>query len=160
MARGGDHDVLGLDVPVHESLLVRRREACCHLGGERRRLGNREWTGSESFPESLSLDQLRDDVADPFVLADVEDPDDVRMRKGGDRPSLPFEPPRAVRAGGRPGQDLDRDRAIQARVQRPEDLAHAALPERPGDLVRPEAGSREKAHVSAKDIAAHGARAR
>ena len=53
-----------------------------------------------------------------------------------------------LRIGGeRLGQDLDRDNAIETRVARFVDLAHAARAERRDDLVRAETGAGGKRHV-------------
>ena len=53
---------------------------------------------------------------------------------------LALKPREPLRIGGeRLGQDLDRDVAIQLRVARAIDLAHAAGAERRQDLVRAEA---------------------
>ena len=62
---------------------------------------------------------------------------------------LPREPGEALwvsREGV--GEDLQRDLAVELRVGRLPDLAHAAFPEEGGDVVVPEAGARVKSHHS------------
>ena len=65
---------------------------------------------------------------------------DVRMRERGDGLGFSLEPVAELRVVGDPGgEDLDRDRAIEAGVARPVDLAHPARTERGHDFVRTKA---------------------
>ena len=58
----------------------------------------------------------------------------------------PRQPVRIMRERRRAG--LDRDVAIQLRVARPIDLAHAAFADRRGDFVDAEAGAGSEAQVA------------
>ena len=71
---------------------------------------------------------------------DVVQGADVRVVQRGDEPRLAREPlaGRGV-DDARPGDDLDRDRALEARVAGAVDRAHAAGADLAGDLVRPQA---------------------
>ena len=90
----------------------------------------------------LALEQLRDDVGRPFVLADVVDGDDVRMIQDPGRPGFLLEAAGAVFVGGEPTvEDLQGHVAGEAEVLRAVDLAHPAFTEEGEHLVRPYARS-------------------
>ena len=81
----------------------------------------------EALPQRLPLQQLHHGEADPAVLPEVVDGEDVRVRQRGDRLGLALEARRGLGLVGQAlGQDLDRHVASEARVPRPVDLAHAA----------------------------------
>ena len=64
------------------------------------------------------------------------------MRQRGDGLRLALEPRAAIGIAGEDGgQDLDGDVALEPRVARPVDLAHAARADRRDDLVRAESGA-------------------
>ena len=72
---------------------------------------------------------------------------DVRVCQLGDRARFAVEPLAELRIGGeRLGQDLDRDRAVEARVAPAIHFAHAASAERGVDLVRAEARAGSQGH--------------
>ena len=74
---------------------------------------------------------------------DVVERADVRMRQLRDGPRLALEALAAARVVGEiAGEHLDRDVAIEPRVARAIDLAHAAGAERPEDLERAEPAAR------------------
>ena len=84
------------------------------------------------------------------VLAEVVNGEDVRMRQRGDRLGLALEARERGRIGGQVRrQDLDRDLAIERRVARAVDLAHAARAERGDDLVLSERCAAGEAHREA-----------
>ena len=90
---------------------------------------------------------LHDQVVQIFLLADVEQRADVRMRQRGNGPRLAFEPSTGI---GTPNelrrQHLDGNGLIEAGITCAIHLAHAARPERAGHDVRAETGtSRERA---------------
>jgi hypothetical protein len=69
------------------------------------------------------------------------------VRERGHRLRLPLEPRERVGIGGDAfGEDLDRHLAVQARVARAVDLAHAAGAEGSQNLVRAELRSRDQDH--------------
>ena len=97
----------------------------------------------EPAAQRLALQQLHDGEGDAVVGAEVVDREDVRMRERRDGLRLALEPRERVGIGGDGfGEDLDRDVAVELRVPRPVDLAHAARAERREDLVGAEAGTR------------------
>ena len=90
----------------------------------------------------LALDQFHDERADAVRFFEAVDGGDVRMVQRGEHPGFALKPREPLRVGGEGlGQDLDRDVAIELRVARAIDLAHAAGAERRQDLVRAEAGA-------------------
>ena len=131
--------VLGLQVPVHDPLLVRRREPAGDLDGVVDRLAHRERTRQQSRPQRFPFEELRDDVRGAVVRAEVVDRGDagVVQHAGGPRFLLEaLEPVRVLRESR--GQNLDRHVAPKARILRPVDLPHPPSPDRRQDLVRPE----------------------
>ena len=79
--------------------------------------------------QSLALDILHHQI----VGADVIQRADMRVIQGGDGPRLALETFAELFTA-----DLDRHRAVQTRVKRFEDPAHAAGPEQSFDPVRSE----------------------
>ena len=82
------------------------------------------------------------------MRAEVEDREDVRVRERGDGLGLALEARERVGVRGQlRGKDLDRDVAVELRVARAVDLAHAPGAERREDLVGAEACSGGKRQV-------------
>ncbi len=147
MAVAGDEQVLGLQVPVHDPVLVRGGEAPHDLQRVVERAVGGQGGLGEPRAQRLPLEQLRDDVVGPALLSDVVDGDDVRVVEAARRPRLELEAPAALLVAREPGrEDLDRHLASQPGVARTEHLAHAARPEGGEDLVRAEAGSGGERH--------------
>ena len=143
-AVGRDLDVRGLQVAVHDALVVRRRERARDLARHAQRLGLRQRPARDPLGERLALDELHHQVVDRRAvpargLSDLVNDRDPRVAERGEQPRLALEARQPV-AGVRDllGQDLDRHLAPQAGVERPVHLAHAPAPERAPDLVRPE----------------------
>ena len=72
-------EVLGLQVPVHDPLLVRRGEALGDLHRVVDRLAHRQRPAEETRPQRLALEQLRHDVRRAVCRSDVVDRRDVGM---------------------------------------------------------------------------------
>jgi hypothetical protein len=82
------------------------------------------------------------------VRPEIEDREDVGMRKRGYRLRLALEPRERVRiARDRDRQHLDRNLALELRVPRPIDLPHPASAKRRQDLVWAEASSGCQGHL-------------
>jgi len=142
-------DVLGLEIPVDDALLVRGGQTLRELDRVVDRLARGEPPPRERRAQRLSLEKLGDHVRRAVVRADVEDRRDVRVVQESRRPRLLLEPPQAVRIrreGHR--QHLDRDVAPQARILRAVDLPHPAGADRREDLVRPESGAGGETHFA------------
>jgi hypothetical protein len=121
---------------VHDALLVRRAEAVAGLERVVDDLAERDRPGADPLPQAFAFEELHGRVHDAVFGAEIEDGQDVRMREGGDGLGLALEP--RERLGilrGRLGEDLDRYDAVQLRVARAVDLAHAARAELRNDLI-------------------------
>jgi hypothetical protein len=53
-----DEDVLGLEVPVDDPLLVCRGETSCYLPGDVERLARRQRSGPQALPQGLTFEEL------------------------------------------------------------------------------------------------------
>ena len=141
-ALGRDEDVLGLEIAVHDALVVRLRERERDAARDGEEALERQRLADEVAAQRLALDELHREVRAPVRLADLVDRDEVRVRHGGRRARL------AQEAGAPSGiardlfaQHLQRDRAAEALVVGEVDDAHAAAPELGDDreVVEPRA---------------------
>jgi hypothetical protein len=144
---GVDHDVLGLDVPMDDVLLVRRGEGVGGLLDDRHRLLDGERAPHlDQVREGLALEELHDEVVDRAVLVPphLVDRHDVGMVeiRGGDRLAIELADELLVRGQGLQ-EDLDRHRALQIAVERTVDGAEAALPDLLDDLALADDGPDE-----------------
>ena len=122
-----DHEVLGLEVPVHDAPGVGLGQGFRDLGGVVEELRHGEGAELEQLAERLALHELHGDVGRVVHPPDVVDRDDVRVVEGRGGPGLLLEPGEPLRAGrGLGPQDLDGHRAPQPDVLRAVDLAHPA----------------------------------
>ena len=134
-----DEDVLGLQVAVHDSAGVRRRQAAGDRRRDVQRLRPRQRAAAQTPPQRLAFEELGDKEEVAVLLADVVDGEDAGMRQRGHRPRLAGESRDgvgvevAVRR-----QDLDRDVTPEPRVVGTIDLAHAAGSKERDDPVRAE----------------------
>jgi hypothetical protein len=129
------HDVLGLDVAMHDPGSVRRRQRLRHLAEQPYHLRQRQALLGQ-IPQRLAFDPLHDEEGPAAGLADVIQGADEGVVEGGDGHGLApesLQPPRVF--GILPGQELQGDRASQPRVPRLADHAHAAADRRAQDLV-------------------------
>src|SRR5207245_11297112 len=88
---GGDEDVLRLQVPVDDPLLVGGRKARRDLKRIVHGLAHGQRTAAQAAAEGLALEQLRDDVGGAVLNADVEDDDDARVVERARRLRLQLE---------------------------------------------------------------------
>ena len=82
-----DHDVLRLDVAVHDAAAVRRGERRGDLGADVHDIAHRQRARGETIAQRHAVHELRRDEVDRARLPDLVDRDDVRMveRRGGAR---------------------------------------------------------------------------
>ena len=95
----------------------------------------------------LAFEVLDHQVIDTLLLAHVIEGADVRVIERGDAPRLTLESIPGLRCDADLcRQDLDCHRAIEARVARLVDFAHAARSNRGQNLVGAEAGAGNEGH--------------
>jgi hypothetical protein len=146
-AVAGHEDVVGLEVPVDDALLVGGGEAASDLRREVDGPERRQRTGGgEVIPQRLALEQLEHDVRRPAGL-DVVHREDVGVADGGGGAGLRAEAPEPLGVGAQTGgQHLDRDLPREPLVAGPVHLAHPAGAERRDDDVGAEGRSRLEGH--------------
>ena len=116
---------------------------------DRQRLVDRNRPARDALRQVLALDQLHHQRAHATALLEAVNVRDVRMVERGERLRFAREPRQPIRiAGERIGQDLQRDVAIELRVARAIDLAHAPGADDGEDLVRAEACAGSESQVS------------
>src|SRR5205807_3398655 len=123
-----EENVLWLDVPMDEAVLVREGEPVSDDNRKLDRAPPGQRAGADDqLLEVLAVDELEDDVLAPVVLAAVDDGDDVRVRKLRDRARLVAKP-RDVLLVLREAlvEDFDRDAPLELRVVGAEHRRHAA----------------------------------
>src|SRR5262249_32900849 len=137
----------GLEISVHEALLVRAIERVRDLDGRLEELGNRERAAREAVREGLAFQMLHDQVLDAVLMTDIEERADVRMVEARDDARFAFEAlPHFFAQRQVAGKDFDRDGPVEAGVARAVDLAHASGTEEVEDFVSSEPGSGGEAH--------------
>jgi hypothetical protein len=124
-----DEDVLGLDVAVDDVADVGGAERAGDLDRVGHGLGDGQAPGpADPLLEGLALDVLEDDVRRRAVLADVDDPDDVRVVELRHGAGLAPEALELVGVGRDLAvHELDRDLALEDRVERAVDRRHPAV---------------------------------
>jgi hypothetical protein len=146
-SRGRRHHVAGLEVAVDDTVLVGGRKGVGDLRSDLERLGQGERPLLQRLGERLAAQVLHHEERLALLLPDVVQRADGGVLEGGDGARLPLE------AGAQRGieselrrQDLQRDRALEAGVAGPVDLAHAPGPDQVENLVRAEAHTRRQGH--------------
>ncbi len=122
--------LLGLDVTVHETVLVRARQSLRHVTRDPQGVFERQLPfPQEPFAQGLAFDVRRDQVPAPVELTRVDERQDVRVTQLRDRGDLTLEPGPQVVVGGLGAQDLDRDGPPVLQVGAQKDPGHRALAE-------------------------------
>ena len=136
VAVAGHEDVVGLQVPMHDTLAVGGGESLRDLQAPVDGLPLGDGRTVELPAQRFSLEELRNGVGHAVVGPELEDREDVRVREGRDGFGLALEPRERIRVRRQvPGKDFDRHLAIELRVARAVDLAHSPRTEWPEDLV-------------------------
>ena len=132
----GDHEVLGLEIHVHDVLGMRRREPVRHFNRVLDGLVDRQRPARHPRPERLAVQELGDRIPEAALGADVVERQDVRVTEGGNRLRLLREQGEPRRIGSeRFEEDLDRHVALQPAVARAVDDARSAGADLFDDLV-------------------------
>ena len=142
-----DHEVLGLQVAVHDPGAVRFREAVGGLRGDAEERSRRQGAVGQNLAQRSSLDELHRDELDAVRGADVVDRDEIRVvqRRGRARFLLEALQPLGVRREGR-RENLESELPTETRVARAIDLPHPARSERSHDFVGSESRAGCKRH--------------
>ena len=136
----------GLQVPVHDPLLVRGLERVRDLARDRERLVDRHRAGRDPLRQRLALDELEHERLDVAGLLQPVDRRDVRVVQRRQDLRLALEPRQPLRVlRHRLRQHLDRDVAVELRVPRPVHLSHPARAERRRGSRRDRASFRQTA---------------
>jgi hypothetical protein len=143
----GHHDVLGLQIPVHDPRFVCFRESCRGLCGEFQQPLDRKRTGVKDLSKRPSLDVLHRDEPNGLDLVDLVDRHDVRVIQGGSCAGFLFEALQPFGVGRNlSGKDLDRCVATEPGVAGAVNLTHPPGPDGLEDLVGAEACSCRQRH--------------
>ena len=135
-----DHHVLGLEIAMDDAARVRGRNP----PGDLQRVGDRAprrqraaVRGGRAASRRRTSSVTTNAVPPSRPNSKIDE--DVRMREPGDAHRLALEPRQraGIRWRAAAGEDLDGDLAIEPRIARAVDLAHAAGAERGEDLVGP-----------------------
>ncbi len=138
-------NVFRLDVAMHDALVMRELERLAYLGHNLERLARGKFAGPFQLPQIQAVHKFHDEIRQPARLAEFINRHDVRMIQFGERAGLAieaFDKVRTRRCLRR--QDFQRHDAVQRRLPRPIDRAHAAfanerknfeLRKQPGDLL-------------------------
>ncbi len=121
----GQHDVAGLQVPVHDPLPMRLIQRVGDLHAVAQRLLEGQRPLGEAVGQRLALDQLHHEVIHAVLVADVVQRADMRVGQGGDRLGLALEAELQLRVLRQVrGQHFDRDRPVEPRVPGLVNLPH------------------------------------
>ena len=146
----GDENVLGFQVAMDDSLLVRRRQSVRDLHAVLDRLTLRQCPFIEQRPQAFPLQQLGDQKRRAVVLTDVMNGENVGMVKRGHRPRLLLKAAQAVAIAGEGfRKNFQSYIAPQARIFRAIHFSHAACAKRGLNFVGAEFGTRGKCHACA-----------
>ena len=130
------HQVVGLDVAVHDRGGVRGRERRGGLNGDVEDLAQRERTALQPLAHRFAFDEFGNDEARRLVIADFVDGQDVRMIERRRGPRFLQKPGQPLRVGAElASQHFQRDLPAEHRVGGAIHLAHAAAPEQAMNLI-------------------------
>ena len=137
-----DHDVLGLQVAVHDALVVRGRQAQRHLARNREGARHRQLALAPQASAASVSPSMNGIVRyfTPAIFANVVNADDVLVGDLAGEHELALEAQLEIARGGgirlRPGANhLDGHRDAELVIERLVDGAHAAGAEQPDDRV-------------------------
>lgn len=142
-----EEQVFRLEVPMHDSSVVRRRQPARDFHAGIASLARPHRTATEAIPQGLSLEQFRDDVGTPIVLPDVVNRNNIGVVESGRGLRLQLEA-METSSIARPlvRQNFDGHVAFERSVARTIDFAHAARSQGRDDLIAMQPRAREQPH--------------
>ena len=139
-------DVGRLQIPVDDALFVRGFQRLRDLLGDRQRLVHRNRSLGDAVSQRRPLDQLQDQRLRAVLLQAV-DACDAGVVQAGQNLRLSLKAGQSVGISREClGEDLERDLAVELRVGRLVDLAHAALADEGGHPVMGHLGADFQKH--------------
>lgn len=135
--RGLDHDVVGLEIPVHQSLGVRRRETSARLHEQRHDGRPRTCFVVEPPGQGLATNELHRDVDSRTVGPHIVHSDHVGVRHPGHGLSLTQQLVGAAGIAGVGQQELERQLAIELGIVRCVHDPHPSCAEPPEHEISP-----------------------
>ncbi len=149
LAVGADYGVAGLEVLMDEPSFMDRGQPASRLQENVDDFAPRPAIG-QPLAERRPVDEFHGDEHPALVLTDVVHRDDVRVPEPRQGLTLtPLEEPSGLRLDAE--GELDRDFAIELRVESSVDLAHASGTHPIEDQVAPESGARRQLPILVRD---------
>ena len=140
-----DDHVLRLQIAMHDAALVRGGESVGDFAGDAQNIFQRHRAVGGELAKIASFDELHGDVRDRIAAPDVVDRDDARMIQRRCRARFELEAAEMITARRQLGREnFQRDVALELRIARAINLAHAAGADRRDDLVRTDSRSRSE----------------
>ena len=130
-----DHDVGRLDVAVHDAARVAVFQGVGDLDADVDDIAQAQGLLPDQAQQGRAADQGHHEEERALVPPEVVDGDDGGVVHLGDDLGFPLEPPLDIGSEVGRRDQFDRDLAVQERVLRPVDDAHAAPAELTDDLV-------------------------
>ena len=151
-----DLDVGRLQIAMDDATLVSGIEGVDNLTRDREGLGRWHWTACDAIGERRPFDQFHHQRSHVAGVFQAVNDGDVRMVQRGKRSPFALEPGESfLLACDGFREDFDCHVATELRVASPIDLAHPALADEGGDLVRAEPSARGQGHGGAAEIIPH-----
>jgi hypothetical protein len=143
----GQHHVAGLQVTVHDAAAVRLVERVGDFDSNAQSLVWRQRLARQARGQGFAFQVLHHQEVHAVLAADIVENADVGVLQARDGPGLTLKPGAEIRIRTEVGgKDFDGDGALQPRVARLVDLAHAARAQCADDLIRPELGAGGQGH--------------
>ena len=142
-------DIGGLQIAMHDAVLVRRLERFGNLTGNRQRFVNRDRSLRDAVCQRRAVDELEDEGPLRTDFLRSVDLRDVRMVERRQHLRLALKARDAIGIGGKEiRKNLDGDVAAQPRIAGSIHFAHAACADGGDNLVRSESSAGSEGHRS------------
>ena len=147
VAVGPQHQVVGLDVAMHDRRGVGRGQRRRGLDADVEDLAKRQRSALETLTNGFALDEFRDEESCGVVIADLVDRQDVGMIERRCGTSFVKKTAEAFRiATELTAQDFERHQPSERGIQRLVNLAHAAAAQQALNLIAADGGPCTQRH--------------